>query len=338
MNIQKNFSLKNYNTFGIDVKTKLFVEIFNEVELKEVLSSQELKEQKKLILGGGSNILLTSDFDGLVLKISFPEIQIISEDEKHVMVEAGAGVIWHELILFCIERNLGGIENLSLIPGTVGAAPMQNIGAYGQELKGVFHSLNGIFIDTLEQKNFFNADCDFGYRNSIFKKELKDKFIITSVTLKLNKQPVLNLEYGTVKSEIEKLALDKITIRDVSKVICDIRKSKLPDPAEIGNAGSFFKNPEIEEEKFIKLKKEFEDIVGFKLGNGKVKVPAGWLIEKCGWKGKKVGNTGVHARQALVLVNYGKASGKEILRLAGEIKESVFQKFRIELKEEVNII
>jgi len=236
MNIQKNFSLKNYNTFGIDVKTKLFVEIFNEVELKEVLSSQELKEQKKLILGGGSNILLTSDFDGLVLKISFPEIQIISEDEKHVMVEAGAGVIWHELVLFCIERNLGGIENLSLIPGTVGAAPMQNIGAYGQELKGVFHSLNGIFIDTLEQKNFFNADCDFGYRNSIFKKELKDKFIITSVTLKMNKQSVLNLEYGTVKSEIEKLALDKITIRDVSKVICDIRKSKLPDPAEIGNA------------------------------------------------------------------------------------------------------
>jgi len=174
MDIQKNFSLKNYNTFGIDVKTKLFVEIFNEVELKEVLSSQELKEQKKLILGGGSNILLTSDFDGLVLKISFPEIQIISEDEKHVMVEAGAGVIWHELVLFCIERNLGGIENLSLIPGTVGAAPMQNIGAYGQELKGVFHSLNGIFIDTLEQKNFFNTDCDFEYRNSIFKKELKN--------------------------------------------------------------------------------------------------------------------------------------------------------------------
>ncbi len=338
MKIEKNISLKSYNTFGIDVKAKFFSEIYDETELKEVFSSDEYKSLPKLILGGGSNILLTKDFDGLVLKISISGIEIIGEDNETVLIKAGAGETWHKLVLFCVEKNYGGIENLSLIPGTVGAAPMQNIGAYGREIKDVFESLNGVYIDNGKSAVFKKDECKFGYRNSIFKNELRDKFIITYVTLRLSKHPVINISYGNVKSELDKLGYNQIGIKEVSDVIIKIRQSKLPDPAEIGNAGSFFKNPEVSEDKFNQLKENFKDIIGFKLENGKVKIPAGWLIESCGWKGKKVGNTGSHAKQSLVLVNYGEASGEEVLNLAKEIKKSVLDKFGIELKEEVNII
>lgn len=338
MQIKKNYSLKNYNTFRIEAEAEEFIEVFNEEDLKKLLTSAENSDKKKLILGGGSNILFTRDFDGLVIKISIPGIKLIEEDESSVLIEAGAGVLWNDLVQFCIKRNYGGIENLSLIPGTVGAAPMQNIGAYGQEIRETFHSLRGIFINDGSYAEFNNEECDFGYRSSIFKKKLKDKFIITSVILKLNKKPILNLDYGSIKSELAKIDLKEITISDVSRVVSNIRLSKLPDPAELGNAGSFFKNPEITSEKFDQLKNKFDDITGYKLNNGKIKVAAGWLIEKSGWKGKKIGNTGSHEKQALVLINYGSASGKEILELAEKIKASVNEKFGILLEEEVNII
>jgi len=338
MKIEKNISLKSYNTFGIEVKAKFFSEIYDETQLKEILSSDEYNTLPKLILGGGSNVLLTKDFDGLVLKISIPGIEIIDETDKTVLIKAGAGETWHKLVLYCVGNNYGGVENLSLIPGTVGAAPMQNIGAYGQEIKDVFENLNGVYIYDCKSAIFKKDECKFAYRNSIFKNELKNKFIITYVTLCLSKHPVINTSYGNVKSELDKFGYSQVGIKEVSDTIIRIRQSKLPDPTEIGNAGSFFKNPEVSEEKFNQLKENFINIVGFKLENGKVKVPAGWLIESCGWKGKKVGNTGSHSKQSLVLVNYGNASGEEVLNLAKEIKKSVLVKFDIELKEEVNII
>lgn len=337
MNILQNIPLKNYNTFGIDLSAKAFVEVFTEEDLNEVLSSTEGKNSKKLILGGGSNILLTKDFDGLAIKISIPGIKIIEEDNDFVLLKAGAGVNWNDLVNFCVGKNFGGVENLSLIPGTAGAAPIQNIGAYGQELKEVFYSLQGIFIENLEESIFNNGDCKFGYRDSIFKNELKGKFIITSIKLKLHKHPKINLTYDAVKNEIEKLKLGRVTIQDVSKIVCDIRMKKLPNPNEIGNAGSFFKNPEVNAKKFLELKKEFPDIIGHKIEEGKIKIAAGWLIEKCGWKGKRFGNAGAHTNQSLVLVNYGNATGKEILELANEIENSVQNKFGITLHKEVNI-
>lgn len=338
MNIQKNYSLKNLNTFGIDVKAQLLADAESEEHLKLILTDETFRTIPKFILGGGSNILFTQNFPGLVIKISIPGIEIIKDDKDSVLIKAGAGVVWHNLVMFCVERNLGGIENLSLIPGTVGAAPIQNIGAYGQEIKNVFESLEGFFSENTEKKIFYKDECEFGYRDSIFKHRLKNKFIITNVILALSKKPELNLDYGTVREEIEKLNLARVTIKNVSEVICSIRKRKLPDPAQIGNAGSFFKNPEIMGERFDDLQKKFPGMTGYKLENGKVKVAAGWLIEQCGWKGKRVGNTGSHAKQALVLVNYGEAKGSEILSLAKDIKESVNDKFGIILEEEINIV
>ena len=338
MKIEKNISLKSYNTFGINVKAKFFLEIYDETQLREILAENEFKPLPKLILGGGSNVLFTKDFDGLVLRISIPGIEIVDEDDKTVLIKAGAGEIWHKLVLFCVRKNFGGIENLSLIPGTVGAAPMQNIGAYGQEIKDVFENLNGVYINNGKSAIFRKDECKFAYRNSIFKNELKNKFIITYVTLRLSKYPVINASYGNVKSELDKLGSNHIGIKEVSDAVIKIRQSKLPDPAEIGNAGSFFRNPEVSQEKFDNLKQKFSDIVGFKLENGRVKIPAGWLIESCGWKGKKFGNTGSYVKQSLVLVNYGGATGAEVVNLAKKIKESVLDKFGIELIEEVNII
>jgi UDP-N-acetylmuramate dehydrogenase len=338
MNIQKSYPLKDLNTFGIDVKAQLFANIKSEEQLLSLLIDKKLKEMPKCILGCGSNILLTQDFAGIVIKNSIPEIKIIKQDEDYVWIKAGAGVIWHQVVLFCVERNLGGIENLSLIPGTVGAAPIQNIGAYGQEIKDVFEYLEGLYIDSGDKKIFTSNQCKFGYRDSIFKHELKNKFVITFLVLRLSKKPELKLEYGTVKEELQKLNLENFTIKNVSDVICKIRQSKLPDPKQIANAGSFFKNPEIGEDTFLKLKKEFPAIIGYPLENKKVKLAAGWLIEQCGWKGKRVGNTGSHSKQALVLVNYGGAKGSDILALAEQIKESVKNKFGIKLDEEINII
>ena len=338
MKIQENFSLKKYNTFGIDVKAKYFVEVYTTEELKAILSDSNHKKESKFILGGGSNILFTKDYDGIVIKINSNEISIVEENENEVIIKASAGVIWHELVLFCVERNFGGIENLSLIPGTVGAAPIQNIGAYGQELKDTFKSLKGIFVDNLKEKTFQKDECDFGYRNSIFKKKLKNKFIITEVSLTLSKHPALNISYGSIKEELNKLGKENISVGDVSRVVCDIRRSKLPDQEEIGNAGSFFKNPEVSKNKFEMIKEKYPNIIGYKLNDGKMKIPAGWLIEQSGLKGKRAGNTGTHINQALVIINYGNASGEEILKFKDHIKNEIVKRFGIELEEEVNVI
>jgi len=338
MEIAKNFSLKRFNTFGVDAEAKAFINADSEDEMFEILSANELKSYPKFILGGGSNILFTKDYDGLVIKNSIPGIEIIKEDERSVLIEAGAGVVWNELVMYCVDRNFGGIENLVLIPGTAGAAPIQNIGAYGEELSETFYSLHGFSVDNAMPAVFYKDDCRFGYRDSIFKKELKNKFAITKIQLRLNKNPRINIDYGNVKEELDKTGNTIITIKDVSEAISKIRREKLPDPAIIGNAGSFFKNPEIEKEDYNRLKEKFPDIRGYALDNGKVKVPAAWLIDKAGWKGFRKGNTGTHSKQALVIVNYGSASGEEILHFAKEIKRSVYETFEIILEEEVNIV
>lgn len=338
MIVKENFSLKNLNTFGVDVKTDFFISIKNNEDLKKVFLSGKFKHIPKLILGGGSNILFTKDFKGLIIQLSSNEIKMVEENNDHVFIEASAGVIWHDLVLFCVNKNFGGIENLSLIPGKTGAAPIQNIGAYGQELKDTFYSLKGILINDGTEEIFYKDDCDFGYRSSIFKKELKNKFAITDITLKLNKHPVLNTSYGAVEEELKKLNKKKISIKDVSDVVCKIRMSKLPDPKEIGNAGSFFKNPEIPIKRFENLREKYPEITGYKISDGLIKISAGWLIEKVGLKGIKIGNTGTHKKQALVIVNYGNADGEEILKFKDFIKSEVFKSFEIELEEEVNVI
>ncbi len=338
MNIKKDYSLKSLNTFGIDVSADYFVEIFSKEELKEILNEGILSNNTWLVLGGGSNILFISDFKGVVIRNSIPGIEIINEDDEHAVIEAGAGVIWNSLVNYCVERNFGGIENLVLIPGTVGAAPIQNIGAYGQELKDTFVELTGLFAETGSEKTFIKSECNFSYRNSIFKNELKNKFIITSVKLKLKKNPDVNTSYKDVKDELTRLRITNPTIKDVSNVVKSIREGKLPDPDKTGNAGSFFKNPIVTEGKLKELKKDYPDVKTFTAEEGKVKIPAAWLIEKCGWKGKRIGNAGTHTTQPLVLVNYGGASGKEVLDLADKIKDDVYNKFGIQLEFEVNVI
>ena len=338
MNIKENISLKELNSFHLDVKTKLFVEVFSEDELREILSQEPFCALPKLILGGGSNILFTKDFDGLVIKNSIPGIKVTNENDREIYVEAGSGLLWNDFVRFCVKKNYGGIENLSLIPGTVGAAPIQNIGAYGQELKDVFYSLKGISLEDISLKVYSKNECEFGYRDSVFKRELKGRFYITSVIVKLNKNPEVNLNYSALKEEFQKMDLKEIRIQDVSEVVCKIRRSKLPNPEDLGNAGSFFKNPEISEEVYLKLGKEFYDLNGHKLTSGNYKISAAWLIDKCGWKGKSIGNAGVHAKQPLVLVNLNNASGTEILDLSRRIKKSVFEKFGIMLEEEVNLV
>ncbi|HAB53254.1 MAG: UDP-N-acetylenolpyruvoylglucosamine reductase [Ignavibacteria bacterium RIFOXYC2_FULL_35_16] len=338
MQIHQNYSLKKHNTFGIDVCCKYYAEVKNENEITQLLSEARFKNKSKLIIGGGSNILFTKDFDGLVINQISNRIILSSEDEKYAFVSAEAGVIWHELVLFCVNKNLGGIENLSLIPGKVGAAPIQNIGAYGQELKNVFHSLKGIHIDDLKAVNFSSSDCKFGYRDSIFKKELKSKIIITEVILRLNKYPELNTSYGIIEDELSKLKKDNITIKNVSDIVCQIRRNKLPDPQKLGNAGSFFKNPEISIEEYNLLKSKYSELPGLKVSDTVIKIPAGWLIEKCGFKGKRIGNVGIHEKQALVIVNYGNGKPEEILKLKNKIIKKVNLKFNLELQQEVNII
>lgn len=338
MGMQKNVSLLPYNTFGIDVNAKYFQEFSSLENIKEILSDNNLKQENKLILGGGSNILFTKNFDGLVLKNNLKGIELVSENEDSVFVKSLAGEVWHNFVLFCIEKNYGGIENLSLIPGNVGASPMQNIGAYGVEIKDTFFELEALNIHTLELVKFTTTDCKFGYRESIFKNTEKGNFIITSVTFKLNKKPIINTSYGAIEQELEKMKISNPTIKDVSEAVCAIRSSKLPNPKEIGNAGSFFKNPTVSLEKYNSLKAEFTDIVGYTQNENKMKLAAGWLIEKAGWKGKQIGNAGVHKNQALVLVNYGKAKGEEVINLAKEVQHTVNQKFEVLLEMEVNIL
>lgn len=336
MEILQNVSLKEYNTFGIDVKAAYFVEVVSLEDLKKLMYEDEFK-LPRLVLGGGSNVLFTKNFEGLVIKLSLVGKELLEEDNEVIRIKLGAGEIWHDVVLHCINNGWSGIENMSLIPGTVGAAPMQNIGAYGVEIKDVFESLEAIEIATGNMQVFNSEACDFGYRWSVFKGELKDRYIITSVTLKLSKTPFFKTEYGDIKNTLDKMGVKELSVKAISDAVISIRQQKLPDPKEIGNAGSFFKNPEISTSQFKELQAKFENIVGYPTTPGIVKVPAGWLIDQAGWKGKTEGSIGVHKNQALVLVNYGEGKGVQIFDLAMKVKASVKEMFGIEINPEVNI-
>ncbi|HTK21203.1 MAG TPA: UDP-N-acetylmuramate dehydrogenase [Mucilaginibacter sp.] len=337
LQIQENVSLKNFNTFGIDVSAKYFVEIGHEDELVELFMDPQWRQMERLVLGGGSNMLMVKDFDGLVIRVNIRGIDHrINHNE--VFVEAGAGEVWNDFVNFCVAREYAGVENLSLIPGSVGASPIQNIGAYGVELKDVFYSCHAFEIATGTFRTFTNEDCRFGYRDSIFKNELKEKYVITSVKFKLSLVPNLNLKYGAIEQELVNRGIVSPTIKDVSQVVSHIRVSKLPDPSTIGNAGSFFKNPVITKDQFDTVHTKFPEVVNYPAGNDQVKLAAGWLIEQCGWKGKVVGHTGTWKNQALVLVNHGGATGEEVYSLSSQIIDSVYRKFGVLLEREVNII
>ncbi|MGZ4047771.1 MAG: UDP-N-acetylmuramate dehydrogenase [Bacteroidia bacterium] len=338
MKILENHSLKKLNTFGIDASARYFTEFSSIEEIKEILSEPKFSNLNRLILGGGSNLLFTKNFDGIVLKNNLKGIELIKEDADFYYVRSAAGEVWHTFVLHCIENNYAGLENLSLIPGNVGASPMQNIGAYGVEIKDCFFELEAFHIKDKSLQLFNNTQCEFGYRESVFKRKLKDQFIITSVTFKLRKKPVYNTSYGAIETELAEMGVTEKSIQAISQAVCNIRSSKLPNPAEIGNAGSFFKNPEVAREKYSHLKNKYPAIVGYDLENGNVKLAAGWLIEQCGWKGKTFGDAGVHKLQALVLVNYGNAKGEEIFELSQNVMDSVKEKFDVELEREVNII
>lgn len=334
MQVIHNQSLKAYNTFGIDVRAKKFIEVSTIDNLKKILRKTYAEEL--FILGGGSNMLLTEDIDKTVLKINLRGKEVLEKNNNNVILKAYAGENWHEFVLWTLKQDFGGLENLSLIPGNVGTSPIQNIGAYGVELKDAFVSCEAINIQTLENKTFSLETCDFGYRNSIFKNQLKGQYIITSVNFKLTtKNHQLHTDYGAIKTELEHLP--NPSIQDVSKAVINIRQSKLPNPAEIGNSGSFFKNPIISSTYFSELKKKHPKISGYQLNKDQVKVPAGWLIDQTGLKGYRKGDAGVHKKQALVLVNYGTATGAEILDLSIKIREMVNEKFGIQLEPEVNI-
>ena len=350
MKIENDYNLSKLNTFGISAYAKFFAEVKNEIELKEIFKTSEFKNNKNLFLGGGSNVLFTKDFDGLVILNKLKGIEITKEDSENVLVRSMGGELWHSLVVFAVERGLWGVENLSFIPGTVGAAPVQNIGAYGVELKDVLENIEALDVNTGEKRIFSNEECKFGYRDSIFKNELRGKYFIMAVTFKLSKIPKPNISYKILSDYLEKLARpsggNKIEVKnskDISDAVSAIRKSKLPNPAVIPNAGSFFKNVFVEKVELEKLQKKYSDMPFFEEEN-RIKIPAGWLIEQCGptngvsWKGYRLGNVGVHDKQALVLVNYGGAKGEEILNLANKIIANVEEKFGLKLVPEVNLI
>lgn len=333
----KQVSLAQYNTFGVGAHTPLFTEVTSSISLQKTLRDDRF--DNALILGGGSNMLFLSDITRPVIKISIPGIKIIEENDDIAIVSVGAGVVWHDLVMWCIAHNLGGLENLSLIPGLVGAAPIQNIGAYGVELSDVFHNAIGIGRKNGDSKIFFLEDCAFGYRDSIFKNELKDKYVITTLRLSLTKKKhQLNLQYGTIRQTLEDMEIKNPSIEDVAKVVIGIRQSKLPDPTNLGNAGSFFKNPIVEHTKIEALRTEFPDLPCYSIDNNFSKIAAGWLIEKAGFKGKIIGRVGMHKTQALVLVNYGDATGKELWKHAQRVMGAVQNQFDITLEPEVNLI
>jgi len=338
LEILQNVSLKNFNTFGIEASSNFFIEVNSIHEINEAIQFATQNQLEILLLNGGSNILLTQNWNGLTIKINLKGIKIIRQDENFSWIKVQAGENWDQFVRWTLNENLGGLENLSLIPGNCGTAPMQNIGAYGIEIKNTLEELTALEIKTGKLKVFNNEACKFGYRESVFKNELKNQFIIVDVTFKLtNTNHQLNQSYGAIQSELEKLEIISPTIQDISKAVIQIRQSKLPDPKEIGNSGSFFKNPVISIEHFISLKSEFPNISGYENHEG-IKVAAGWLIETAGWKGFREKDAGVHTKQALVLVNYGSASGKDILDLSQKIIDDIKQKFNIELEREVNII
>ncbi|MBK8499501.1 MAG: UDP-N-acetylmuramate dehydrogenase [Flavobacteriales bacterium] len=339
MQFLPNADLTPYNSFGIAARAALLARFSTVEDLRVVLMAPELKGKDRLVLGGGSNILFRQDFEGVVLLNELPGIGLVREDDTRVWVKAGAGVLWHEFVLHCVAHGWGGIENMSLIPGKVGAGPMQNIGAYGVELKDVFHSLEAMRISDGEVMVFDHAACNFGYRESFFKREGRDRFIILSVTFLLNKAPhSLNTNYGSIKDELARIGISQPTIKDVSDAVIAIRSSKLPLPSQLGNAGSFFKNPVVPEAHAQRIKQEYPDAVTYPASTGEAKLSAGWLIEKAGWKGHRAGNCGVHDKQALVLVNYGGATGAEVYDTSERILRSVEQKFGVELEREVNLI
>lgn len=338
MKVFDNYSLKNFNTFQLNYKCKTFIEVESCDEIYEINKIVNLSNTKFLVIGEGSNILFTKDFDGIVLHPKFDNFYIKSEDDQTVSLEVEAGKNWDKLVRFTVGKNLGGIENLILIPGLTGATPIQNIGAYGQEVKDVIESVHFFDFEDNLFKVLFNNQCRFEYRNSIFKQELKNKVFITSIQLKLNKNPIPKIDYGNLRDELNKLGIVSPSIEDVSKLIEKIRSEKLPSPKEFGNAGSFFKNPIVEKTKFEVIKKHYSDIQFFNFSDNQIKIPAAWLIEKIGYKGKIKGNVATYQRQPLVLINLGNATGIEILNFANEIKEKILNAFDIELETEVNIV
>ena len=337
MTIIPNFSLKKHNTFGIEAKAKQFVVVHSVPDLKAVL--QENPTEKKFILGGGSNMLLTQDIDALVIHVDLKGKKIIQQDTDFVWVESQAGENWHEFVLWTIHQDFGGLENMSLIPGNVGTTPVQNIGAYGTEIKDTFISCEAVNIVTQEMKTFTNADCHFGYRESVFKHEAKDQYVITSVVFKLTKRNhKINISYGDIQSDLAQKNIENPSLVDVSNAVIAIRQSKLPDPATLGNSGSFFKNPIVLKSQFEPIHKKFPEMKFYEISETEVKVPAGWLIEQAGFKGKRFGDAGIHKNQALVLVNYGNATGQEILNVSKNIQNTVFEMFGISIEAEVNVI
>lgn len=337
MLIESNKSLLPYNTFRIDVRAKYFVEVTSIEDLNSLIKSDEFIQNEKFILGGGSNLLLTKDFDGIVVRLGIKGITVC-EEGNDVFVEAGAAEVWNDFVQYTVNKGFAGIENLSLIPGTVGASPIQNIGAYGVEVKDCIHSVSAFQLSTAELKKFSNSECKFSYRESAFKNEWKGQYIIVAVTFKLSLIPNLKLHYGAIEDELIKRGIQSPSLRDVADVVSEIRVSKLPDPSTIGNSGSFFKNPIIEKSTFNSIVQKFPDIVNYPTPDGKVKLAAGWLIEQCGWKGKQIGNVGTWKNQALVIVNHGGASGKEIFDFSELIIQSVFERFGVSLEREVNTL
>ncbi len=334
--VRENFPLKNYNTFGIEAYARFYYCFSELIEIKEFINIRKFLNLNRIILGGGSNILFTKNFDGLVIQPLLRGIKINRETDSHLLIEASAGEPWDDFVKFCVDRSLYGVENLSLIPGSVGAAPIQNIGAYGAEVRNVIEAVHGIDLRDGQFISYKTNECRFDYRSSIFKHDLKNNFLISSVTFRLMKKAGLKIDYVNLLEEVG--ILGGATLQNVRQAVINIRQSKLPDPAVTGNAGSFFKNPVIKVADFEELKSKYPDAPFFKASDGYIKIPAGWLIEKCGWKGKTVGNAGIHAKQALIIVNNGKATGKEILELSEAISQSVYKVFKISLEREVNII
>ncbi len=336
MKTAHNINLQPYNTFGFNAMAERLVRIENTSDLAQYFETEEPKPS--LVLGGGSNLLLTRDLAGTVLKIEIPGFEVVAEDKDAVFLKVGAGYGWHDFVLKCIENNWAGVENLSLIPGNVGTAPMQNIGAYGVEIKDVFHELEAYIIGDRCFETFGLNDCNFGYRESVFKRKLKNEAVIASVTFKLAKTPKFNTSYGSIETELERMGVKDLNLRAVSNAVINIRQSKLPDPKQIGNSGSFFKNPEIPTSQYEQLHFAYPNIVGYKVSETTTKIAAGWLIEQAGFKGKRYGNYGVHDKQALVLVNYGGATGAQIFELSEEIIKAVSAKYGITLEREVNVV
>ena len=336
MNIAHDVSLKKYNTFGIDAKASSFVSVSTLDELKEALSTTT---KRKFVLGGGSNMLIKNDIEALVIHINLKGIEVVKEDNNSIWLEVAAGENWHSFVMHCVNNNYGGVENLALIPGNTGTSPVQNIGAYGVELKDVFDSCSAINRNSLESKIFTHSDCKFGYRESIFKNEAKDLYVITSVTFKLSKKDHnLNTGYGAIQEVLKQKEIKNPTIKEIAEAIIHIRSSKLPDPKLLGNSGSFFKNPVIRKELYDSLQSKYAGMPVYPISNEEVKVPAGWLIEQAGFKGYRIEDAGVHDKQALVLVNYGNATGDNLWDLALQIKDEVYKKFKINIEPEVNII